>query len=98
MNTTRMTTYVVSAVECGGKRRRRECGVRASNESEARRKAVKKWYGQDVSWAADSGLGDNYGQVVGRGGHCLTDRIRIDVGTLATTVRHAADGEGWQVL
>ena len=90
------TSYVVSAVECSGMRRYRECGVRAESEAQARRRAVAKWYGPSVTWHADQGLGANYGQVVARDGNCLTDRIRIDVGTAATTVRHKSDGEEWQ--
>lgn len=88
------TRWVVTMTECGGRGRARECGVIAADESAARRTAVGKLY-PGAYWAADHGLGDNYGQVVGAGGHCLTDRVRIDCGSYATTVRHTADGSGW---
>jgi hypothetical protein len=81
-----MTTVSVKFTKCGGDREKNETRVHLRESlSETIEVAVAKIWGRAASWWADAGLGLDYGQVVGRGGNCLTPRTRVDITDLGGT-------------
>jgi hypothetical protein len=80
-----MAMYRVTIRECKVNGWSKTTRVRAESEWDARARAVKKLFGRNAGWWADSGLGPNYGQVTEpmrgqpRARNCITDRVATDI-------------------
>ena len=77
----RMTTVTIT--ECGGNHRTWTSRHRTTDERTARRRAIRKVWGQRAGFWQDSGLPYGYGQIIEPGGQnssrCLTGRVWISI-------------------
>ena len=81
MATTETTLYTVTIRETKHRGWTKRARVRATDERDARFRAVRKLFGQRAGLEIDSGLGPEYGQVTEPMGpnarNCITGRVRV---------------------